>query len=99
MCLNDSEMVTNFYKIKTLLSRLELPYHRIHACLNGCMLFWKDAGELKKCTVYGAEKVVYKEDYERKEDSEESVNLFSYWPKIIKTICDEKCSRAYGMAS
>jgi len=56
MCPNDNEMMANFNETKRLLSRLELPHHRIHVCPNGCMLFWKDAGELEKCTVYGAKR-------------------------------------------
>jgi len=56
MCPNDNEMTANFYETKRLLSGLELPHHKIHVCPNGCMLFWKDAGELKKCTVCGAER-------------------------------------------
>ena len=56
MCPNGNEITANFFETKTLLSGLELPHHRIHVCPNGCMLFWKDDGELEKCIVYGVER-------------------------------------------
>ena len=56
MCPNDNDIMANLYKTKRLLSRLELPHQRIHACPNRCMLFWQDVEGLEKCTVYGAER-------------------------------------------
>ena len=60
MCPNDNEMTTNFYETKKLLAGLELPHYKIHVCPNGCMLFWKDAEELEKCSVCGTERYIMK---------------------------------------
>ena len=57
-CPNDNEMTTNFYETKKLLVELELPHRKIHVCPNRCILFWKDAKELEKCSTCGVERYV-----------------------------------------
>ena len=53
---NDNEIIANFYETKKLLAMVELPRHKVHVCLNGCMLFWKEAEGLDKCSVCNAER-------------------------------------------
>lgn len=41
------------YEAKTLLQGLGLGYVYIHACINDCMLFWKEDKDLESCSVCG----------------------------------------------
>ncbi|KAM3216298.1 putative protein isoform X1 [Capsicum annuum] len=43
----------NFYQAKKLVSKLGLSYSRIHCCINGCMLFYKNDAELENCKFCG----------------------------------------------
>ena len=43
----------NFYQAKKLVSKLGLSYNRIHCCINGCMLFYKNDVELENCKFCG----------------------------------------------
>ena len=43
----------NFYQAKKLVSKLGLSYNRIHCCMNGCMLFYKNDAELDNCKFCG----------------------------------------------
>jgi hypothetical protein len=47
---NDGNKVPeNFYKTKKIVKALVLPVEKFHVCVNGCILFWKDAEELMNC--------------------------------------------------
>ncbi|GKC60371.1 putative transposase-associated domain-containing protein, partial [Tanacetum coccineum] len=49
-----NKLVRNFYDTKKILSKLELPREKIHACKNHCMLFYgKVDSVLTKCKVCG----------------------------------------------
>jgi len=39
-----------------LLATLQLPYKRIDACPNECMLYWKDKVDLEICEHCGADR-------------------------------------------
>ncbi|XP_057248861.1 uncharacterized protein LOC104906231 [Beta vulgaris subsp. vulgaris] len=43
---NINQMTTTFYDTKKVLKGLQLPHEKIHACRNGCMLFWKGDAHL-----------------------------------------------------
>ena len=47
---NNDNMVGNYYEIEKLLVGLELPDRQIDVCPNGCMLFWKEADGLDRCS-------------------------------------------------
>ena len=42
------------YQVKKIMAKLGLGYEKIHACINGCMLFWKDTEKDQSCSVCGA---------------------------------------------
>ncbi|XP_048489971.1 uncharacterized protein LOC125491934 [Beta vulgaris subsp. vulgaris] len=48
---NNNQMSTTFYDTKKVLKGLQLPHEKIHACRNGCMLFWKGDAHLMKCSL------------------------------------------------
>jgi len=50
ICQNNNDMVGNYYEMKKLLAGLQLPHHKIDVCPNGCMLFWKGAEGLDRCS-------------------------------------------------
>ena len=81
MCPNDNEMTTNFYETKKLLTGLELPHHKIRACPNGCMLFWKDAEELENCSVCGAKRYI-KETGRGKKIAKKVLIYFPIGPRL-----------------
>lgn len=41
----------NFYRAKKLILKLGLSYDRIYYCVNGCMLFYKNDGDLENCQI------------------------------------------------
>ncbi|KAK4386242.1 hypothetical protein Sango_2494800 [Sesamum angolense] len=43
----------DYYSTKKLLKNLGLPVEKIHACKNGCMLYWKDDVDLEYCKFCG----------------------------------------------
>ncbi|KAF3636948.1 hypothetical protein FXO37_25180 [Capsicum annuum] len=43
----------NFYQAKKLVSKLGLSYNKIHCCINGYMLFYKNDAELENCKFCG----------------------------------------------
>jgi len=75
-------MMANFYKTKRWLSGLELPHHRIHGCPDGCMLYWKDARELEKCTVSGAERWFIRKTVRGKKIPKQVLIYFPSGPKL-----------------
>ena len=48
---NKNDIVGNYYEIKKLPADLELPHCKIDVCPNGCMLFWKEADGLDRCSI------------------------------------------------
>ncbi|XP_021713462.1 uncharacterized protein LOC110681616 [Chenopodium quinoa] len=53
---NNNNMANTFYEVKNIVKGLELPHEKIHACLKGCMLFWKDDVQLSTCRVCGSDR-------------------------------------------
>ncbi|XP_038687458.1 uncharacterized protein LOC119986835 [Tripterygium wilfordii] len=45
----DNRMPANFYQTKKSVSKLGLGYQRIDCCTNGCMIFYKDDANEKRC--------------------------------------------------
>ncbi|OMO57998.1 Transposon, En/Spm-like protein [Corchorus capsularis] len=43
----------SFYRTKKMMSNLGLGYQKIHACVNNCMLFYKDSESILECSVCG----------------------------------------------
>ncbi|KAK4406532.1 hypothetical protein Sango_0659700 [Sesamum angolense] len=43
----------DYYRTKKLVKNLGLPIEKIHACKNGCMLYWKDDVDLEYCKFCG----------------------------------------------
>ncbi|KAL0423496.1 UNVERIFIED_CONTAM: hypothetical protein Sradi_0884400 [Sesamum radiatum] len=46
---SDHTLSGNYYNTKKLVKDLDLPIEKIHACKNGCMLYWKDNVVLEYC--------------------------------------------------
>jgi len=42
-------VLKSYYKAKKLIRDLGFDYKKIDACVNHCMLFWKEDEELDKC--------------------------------------------------
>jgi len=51
ICPNNNDMSSNYYEVKKLLAGLKLPHRKIDVFRNGCMLFWKEADGLDKCSI------------------------------------------------
>ena len=51
---NGSNLPDSYYGAKTIIKDLGLSYKKIDACVNDCMLYWKEDEELDKCKVCGA---------------------------------------------
>ncbi|KAL0285164.1 UNVERIFIED_CONTAM: hypothetical protein Sangu_2791900 [Sesamum angustifolium] len=49
----DHTLPSDYYNTKKLIRNLGLPVEKIHACKNGCMLYWKDDIELEYCKFCG----------------------------------------------
>ena len=49
-------MCDSHYKVKKLMSAFGLPYEKIDACVKGCMLYWKDDVDLRKCKICNEER-------------------------------------------
>ncbi|XP_038708541.1 uncharacterized protein LOC120003590 [Tripterygium wilfordii] len=43
----------DYYEAKTIMRNLGLSYQRIHACKNGCVLFWKENEDKQECPTCG----------------------------------------------
>ncbi|KAL0350139.1 UNVERIFIED_CONTAM: hypothetical protein Sradi_4163100 [Sesamum radiatum] len=43
----------DYYSTKKLVKNLGLPVEKLHACKNGCMLYWKDDVDLEYCKFCG----------------------------------------------
>ncbi|KAL0316459.1 UNVERIFIED_CONTAM: hypothetical protein Sradi_5524100 [Sesamum radiatum] len=46
-------LLGDYYNTKKLVKDLGLPVKKIYACMNGCMLYWKDDVNLEYCKFYG----------------------------------------------
>ncbi|XP_021746191.1 uncharacterized protein LOC110712080 [Chenopodium quinoa] len=53
---NNSHMADTFYEVMKIVKGLELSHQKIDACPKGCMLFWKDDGQLSACRVCGSDR-------------------------------------------
>ncbi|KAK4400345.1 hypothetical protein Sango_1140600 [Sesamum angolense] len=51
--LSEHTLPRDYYSTKKLVNNLGLPVDKIHACKNGCMLYWKDDINLEYCKFYG----------------------------------------------
>ncbi|OMO58327.1 Transposon, En/Spm-like protein [Corchorus capsularis] len=47
------KLPSSFYRTKKMMSKLGLSYQKIHACVNNCMLFYKETDSLLECSVCG----------------------------------------------
>ena len=45
----DNSLPEDYYSCRKLVNELALPMKKIHACRNGCMLFWKEYSHLTEC--------------------------------------------------
>lgn len=54
ICPEDNKMTESFRSTEKLLHGLELPHQKIHACPNGCMLFWKEDISLNEYRIFQA---------------------------------------------
>ncbi|KAL0329087.1 UNVERIFIED_CONTAM: hypothetical protein Sradi_4895400 [Sesamum radiatum] len=50
---SDHSLPADYYNTKKLVKDLGLPVEKIHACKNGCMLYWKDDVDLEYCKFCG----------------------------------------------
>ncbi|KAK4409350.1 hypothetical protein Sango_0008000 [Sesamum angolense] len=50
---SDHTLSGNYYNTKKLVKDLDLPVEKIHACKNGCMLYWKEDVDLEYCKFCG----------------------------------------------
>ena len=49
MLPSDAKLPKDHYEAKKIVRDLGLGYEKIHACLNDCVLFWKENVNLKAC--------------------------------------------------
>ncbi|KAL0287797.1 UNVERIFIED_CONTAM: hypothetical protein Sangu_2676700 [Sesamum angustifolium] len=49
----DHTLPSNYYNTKKMIRDLGLPVEKIHACRNGCMLYWKDDIDMEYCKFCG----------------------------------------------
>ncbi|KAL0325329.1 UNVERIFIED_CONTAM: hypothetical protein Sradi_5102200 [Sesamum radiatum] len=49
----DHTLPSNYYNTKKMIRDLGLPVEKIHACRNGCMLYWKDDIDVEYCKFCG----------------------------------------------
>lgn len=66
----DSKLPTTFSESKKLLSSLGMPYEKIDACVNGCMLFRKENKDKSVCDYCNEPRYVQTNSQESSEDSE-----------------------------
>ncbi|GKV50090.1 hypothetical protein SLEP1_g56806 [Rubroshorea leprosula] len=52
--LDGNTLPTTYNEMKKIFLGLGLRYEKIHACPNGCVLFWKDCENQQECDVCGA---------------------------------------------
>jgi hypothetical protein len=45
------DLPTNFHRSKKLVHSLAMPYVKIHACPNNCMIYYKENENKDKCTI------------------------------------------------
>ncbi|KAL0333089.1 UNVERIFIED_CONTAM: hypothetical protein Scaly_2210400 [Sesamum calycinum] len=50
---SDHTLLGDYYSTTNLVKDLGLPVEKIHACKNGCMLYWKDDVDLEYCKFCG----------------------------------------------
>jgi Zn ribbon nucleic-acid-binding protein len=56
LLVEDGALPINTYEVKKFLRDMGLGYEKIPACLNDCMLFWKDNKDLDSCVKCGKSK-------------------------------------------
>ncbi|XP_058766785.1 uncharacterized protein LOC131640406 [Vicia villosa] len=79
----DLNIVVSFYKTKAMISGLDLDYKKIDACLNDCMLFWKEHEKDNFCTVCEASR--WKQNARTEGcESEQSKNDYRVPAKILR---------------
>ncbi|KAL2893830.1 Serine--tRNA ligase [Bienertia sinuspersici] len=61
-----SKLPDSYYDSKKILKDLGLSYQKINACINDCMLYWRENEELDSCKVCGASR--WKIDKRNRED-------------------------------
>jgi Zn ribbon nucleic-acid-binding protein len=77
----------NTYEVKKFLRDMRLGYEKIPACLNDCMLFWKDNKDLDSCVKCGKskwkDKIYFDKDGQPISSSEKrSVKVLRWFPII-----------------
>ena len=72
------DLPKNFYRSKKLVHSLGMPYVKIHACSNGCMLYYKDNENKESCTVCGESR--YEEPAQGNKSRKVPRNVLRYLP-------------------
>jgi hypothetical protein len=70
----------DFYEMKKLVSRLNLPVQKIDACTNGYMLFWKGDDAHKDCKFCGHPRCMQKKVRKGNRPKEISFKKMYYFP-------------------
>ncbi|KAL0434382.1 UNVERIFIED_CONTAM: hypothetical protein Slati_2772500 [Sesamum latifolium] len=76
----DHTLPPDYYNTKKLIRDLGLPIEKIHACKNGCMLYWKDDIGLEYCKFCGDPR--YKPTNDRNPAKKSPYAVLRYFPLI-----------------
>ncbi|KAK4394091.1 hypothetical protein Sango_1879900 [Sesamum angolense] len=81
---SDRTLSGDYYSTKKLVKDLGLPAEKIHACKNGCMLYWKDDVDLEYCKFCGdgRYKPARGQDTHRKKSSYAVLRYLSLTPRL-----------------
>ena len=74
----DVELPNSFYEAKKTIRDLSLDYKKIDACVNDCMLYWKENSKKKKCLVCGVSR--WKSSKKNVSDKKVPHKILRYFP-------------------
>ena len=86
-------MVGNYYEVKKLLAGLQLPHRKIDVCPNGCMLFWKEADGLDRCSFYD-ERRYLRTSKDGRQIPKKQLIYFSIGPRLQRLYATKKAAES-----
>ncbi|XP_038684580.1 uncharacterized protein LOC119984621 [Tripterygium wilfordii] len=81
---------TNYYEAKSIIRDLGLRYVRIHACMNDCVLFWKEHADKENCPVCGESRWRFQEDKKKKKVAKKVLFYFPLKKRLQQLFLSKK---------
>nr|XP_017227573.1 PREDICTED: uncharacterized protein LOC108203286 [Daucus carota subsp. sativus] len=90
---NDHNLPTRYYDVKKLVSGLNMGYQKIDACVNDCMLFYKEDSEKIYCDICNESRYKAQKDHKKKMIPQKILRYFPLTLRLQRLFMSEKTAK------